>query len=405
MRKDVVRRIKNVIHTTWSAAKVETFGSYRVGLYLPTSDIDLVIFGEWSNPPFDNMKRRLIESGICRESEIKVLHHARVPIIKLVDSKTNIKVDISFNMENGIRTVHFIESLMEKYPHLRHLVLVLKQFLLLRDLNEPCKGGIGSYCLLLMVVSFLQMREPSYVAPNLGTLLIEFFALYGVHFNYHRTGLRINNGGEYVDKRLMKSMDRSYKRSSLCIEDPLDQSNNVGRSSHRILQIKSAFKHAYDILQAHISWQRYSTGEKDDSILGSIVHVPEDVQKYRSWVREEFPLPSSSCTGSDDVISESKGDESDSASCPALSATTCVASSSIHSASESSMVSSSIPLASTANESEEEEEKRRKQRLNRKVKRSKSNRGTKKLVIVRHYRRRSQRRTRYMILRIVNKKN
>jgi non-canonical poly(A) RNA polymerase PAPD5/7 len=38
------------------------------------------------------------------------------------------------------------------------LVLVLKQFLLQRDLNEVFTGGIGSYSLFLMAVSFLQVR-------------------------------------------------------------------------------------------------------------------------------------------------------------------------------------------------------------------------------------------------------
>lgn len=39
------------------------------------------------------------------------------------------------------------------------LVLVLKQFLLQRDLNEVFTGGIGSYSLFLMAVSFLQVRD------------------------------------------------------------------------------------------------------------------------------------------------------------------------------------------------------------------------------------------------------
>lgn len=39
------------------------------------------------------------------------------------------------------------------------LVLVLKQFLLQRDLNEVFTGGIGSYSLFLMAVSFLQVSS------------------------------------------------------------------------------------------------------------------------------------------------------------------------------------------------------------------------------------------------------
>lgn len=49
--------------------------------------------------------------------------------------------------------------LFQKYPVLPFLVLVLKQFLLQRDLNEVFTGGIGSYSLFLMAVSFLQVSS------------------------------------------------------------------------------------------------------------------------------------------------------------------------------------------------------------------------------------------------------
>lgn len=52
-----------------------------------------------------------------------------------------------------------LQELMRQYPHLQYLVLVLKQFLLQRDLNEVFTGGISSYSLILMVVSFLQVSH------------------------------------------------------------------------------------------------------------------------------------------------------------------------------------------------------------------------------------------------------
>lgn len=36
MRLDVLERVTNVIHIEWPKAKVEVFGSFRTGLYLPT---------------------------------------------------------------------------------------------------------------------------------------------------------------------------------------------------------------------------------------------------------------------------------------------------------------------------------------------------------------------------------
>lgn len=54
-------------------------------------------------------------------------------------------------------------------------------------------------------------------------LLIEFFELYGRHFNYLKTAIRIKNGGAYITKEeIMRAMNNGYSRPSmLCIEDPL----------------------------------------------------------------------------------------------------------------------------------------------------------------------------------------
>lgn len=57
---------------------------------------------------------------------------------------------------------------------------------------------------------------------NLGVLLIEFFELYGRHFNYLKTGIRIKDGGSYVAKdEVLKGMLDGYRPSMLYIEDPL----------------------------------------------------------------------------------------------------------------------------------------------------------------------------------------
>lgn len=65
----------------------------------------------------------------------------------------------------------------------------------------------------------IDARNPN---MNLGILLIEFFELYGRHFNYLKTGIRIKNGGAYMAKEdIMKAMSNGYRPSMLCIEDPL----------------------------------------------------------------------------------------------------------------------------------------------------------------------------------------
>lgn len=47
VRSTVVTRIRSAILALWPQARVEVFGSFRTGLYLPTSDIDLVVIGKY----------------------------------------------------------------------------------------------------------------------------------------------------------------------------------------------------------------------------------------------------------------------------------------------------------------------------------------------------------------------
>jgi non-canonical poly(A) RNA polymerase PAPD5/7 len=86
-----------------------------------------------------------------------VIFDLQVPIIKLTDKLSDVRVDISFNMCNGVRSAELIKKFRRHFPALPKLVFVLKQFLLQRDLNEVFTGGISSYSLILMTVSFLQV--------------------------------------------------------------------------------------------------------------------------------------------------------------------------------------------------------------------------------------------------------
>uniref|UniRef100_A0A8C5DHN5 Terminal nucleotidyltransferase 4B n=1 Tax=Gouania willdenowi TaxID=441366 RepID=A0A8C5DHN5_GOUWI len=297
MRLEVVDRIKGVIHDLWPSAEVQVFGSFSTGLYLPTSDIDLVVFGKWETLPLWTLEEALRKRNIADENSIKVLDKATVPIIKLTDSFTEVKVDISFNVQSGVQAARLIKEFKEKYPVLPYLVLVLKQFLLQRDLNEVFTGGIGSYSLFLMAVSFLQLHYREDVCSpniNIGVLLIEFFELYGRHFNYLKTGIRIKDGGCYVAKDdVQKNMMDGYRPSMLYIEDPLQPDNDVGRSSYGAMQVKQAFDYAYVVLSHAVSpIAKYYPNNDTESILGRIIRVTQEVDEYREWIRKNWESPS-----------------------------------------------------------------------------------------------------------------
>lgn len=293
MRQEVVTRIHRVIKDLWPNAEVQVFGSFRTGLYLPTSDIDLVIFGHWETLPLWTLEEALRKRKIADENSIKVLDKATVPIIKLTDLHTEVKVDISFNVQNGVKAANLIKDFKQKFPVLPYLVLVLKQFLLQRELNEVFTGGIGSYSLFLMVVSFLQLHYREDVCssnPNLGVLLIEFFELYGRHFNYLKTGIRIKDGGSYLAKdEVQKGMLVGYRPAMLYIEDPLQPGNDVGRSSYGAMQVKEAFEYAYVVLTHAVSpIAKHYPNNKSESILGRIIRVTQEVAEYRDWISTQW---------------------------------------------------------------------------------------------------------------------
>ncbi|XP_063114018.1 terminal nucleotidyltransferase 4A isoform X2 [Cavia porcellus] len=301
MRREVVTRIETVVKDLWPTADVQIFGSFSTGLYLPTSDIDLVVFGKWERPPLQLLEQALRKHNVAEPCSIKVLDKATVPIIKLTDQETEVKVDISFNMETGVRAAEFIKNYMKKYSLLPYLILVLKQFLLQRDLNEVFTGGISSYSLILMAISFLQLHpriDARRADENLGMLLVEFFELYGRNFNYLKTGIRIKEGGAYIAKEeIMKAMTSGYRPSMLCIEDPLLPGNDVGRSSYGAMQVKQVFDYAYIVLSHAVSPLARSYPNRDsESTLGRIIKVTQEVIDYRRWIKEKWgnrvhPLP------------------------------------------------------------------------------------------------------------------
>ena len=219
VRAALLDRLQAIAAGVFPAAQLQVFGSYATDLYLPTSDIDVCVIGSGESQK-DALRRlgsALRQHGFER---VQCIDNAKVPIVKCVDAKSGISVDVSFDVSNGPANVGLIKEYLRRYPALRPLVLVLKCFLLQRKLNEVFSGGIGSYCLILVVMSHLQMygsnfRRPADQKPSLGTLLIDLFHLYGKLFNYTNVGLAPRGRGSYFAKvrpRAARALLRSTAR-------------------------------------------------------------------------------------------------------------------------------------------------------------------------------------------------
>ena len=74
------------------------------------------------------------------------------------------KVDISFNMENGLRTAELVKMYKKQFPALQKLIYVLKQFLLQRDLNEVRRAVHVTRIIIVIITRFSLVASPHTVS-------------------------------------------------------------------------------------------------------------------------------------------------------------------------------------------------------------------------------------------------
>lgn len=152
---------------------------------------------------FDNNPKKLlwsIHSLLEREriavpGSLQPIAKARVPIIKFVDALTGLKVDLSFNNDTGIVANDTFHQWKAQYPAMPILVSVIKQYLMIRGLNDVAFGGLGGFSIICLVTSLIQHHVRPGQIPNLGLLLLDFFYFYGTLFNKQDIAIRLEPPG------------------------------------------------------------------------------------------------------------------------------------------------------------------------------------------------------------------
>lgn len=335
-REELVERVTKLCEATFPSCIVRVFGSQATGLFLPTSDIDIVLllpdananaadegqnqngennaekkgtsYGgndkesqrerelremrEWDADPSvgASSKSPLVDLGEALRkhwedelSYLEVIEATRIPIVKFRHTPTNLAVDICINQETGTKAAELVKRFCDAMPPLRPLTFVMKYFMAARGLNEPYTGGVGSFLLQMMIVSFLQHRErEEYQASgresilNLGSLLLEFFELYGLDFNYVTTGISVRSDGSYFPKGAKNRKEYFWQPArpySLALENPFEPEMDVGKASFRMQLVQKSFEVAFRVLLSHVSEPSVPT----KSILASILAPTEEM--------------------------------------------------------------------------------------------------------------------------------
>ncbi|CAD8113533.1 unnamed protein product [Paramecium primaurelia] len=216
IRQLIFNRIQFTIQLLFKDAGVFLFGSCATRLALPDSDIDIGITGLETH--LLNQKMDIIIEFLCKMNWIKRIKpiyptqntlpliklwvdpsipfrngNMNLPNIDLVCQSQLIQVDISFFghiQHQGLISTELTCYWLQEYQELKTITLLFKSLLKKRGLNDQSKGGISSFCLVLIVVAFLEYYYQQNAGfHSIGLATYKFLEFYGTKFNPHSMGI------------------------------------------------------------------------------------------------------------------------------------------------------------------------------------------------------------------------
>lgn len=278
IRYKVFNNVMEVINKHYPNYKGEIFGSFPQGLSLSNSDLDIFLY--FKNCPNDkkeilkilsNILRILKQSGKFRKI---FLISAKVPIIKCLDKNSGIKIDISINRKSNYITNSYVKSIINKYPCIQYLTLLIKFYLRQRKLNDTHKGGISSIVIFNLVYAYIlyakKINKYNENIINLGSILIDFFEFFGYIFQYKN--IEINNlcGGFF---KIRNDNDSNL----LYLNNPIDNQNML-KNTYNFERVILAFQNALNCL--------YNPNQPEKSYLSDFI-IPNFILKRRSEIIEK----------------------------------------------------------------------------------------------------------------------
>ena len=195
--------------------------------------------------------------------------NARIPLVVGFDRLTQIKFQC-MALTPVRSSLDFTAYYLSEYPNLRPLFYLLRQALEMRSLNVVMEGGLGSYPLFIMILTALN-HDIGCIPPNdlAGQLLqvLKFWAeadlkryVYSadpprVFSKFDRSLVLLKESNEFVDDIYIQGFNlmRKYYPEQpflLCLQDPGDPVNDLGRKSWHIQHIQTLFRAAHNKIQA-----------------------------------------------------------------------------------------------------------------------------------------------------------
>ena len=301
---NMINEIKATLNTLTQDYDIQVYGSYANNLCMPWSDLDLVLvnknanlndnnYQDNNNNNENNNENILLEQNNDLQSDsasiantdstretfnskmendyliqlyyklknktwIKQLiltENLSIKILRIIakEAYSDMNIDISFDSEkhNGLKCVNLVKSYLKEYTVLKPITIALKAILQSANLHNPNKGGLSSYGLILMVVSYIQSQKENFGLKNepdlIGKIFYGFLKHYGILFDFNKYLILTYpiNETNYANNDKESFLNINQFSQEFIILDPLNNKNNVANSSFQFMNLKMAFMIAF----------------------------------------------------------------------------------------------------------------------------------------------------------------
>jgi len=258
----LIFNVQSIVNDVLKNYEVRIYGSYATGLSLPWSDLDIVLINR--NQTINQVKvilRNVLNGfrGKLWIYSMKYLENLPIPTIKIITTNEfgsiHMNISVQDDKHYGLKCVNLVKSYLKEYNVLLPLVLALKTILKNANLNNNNSGGLSSYGLILMVVSYIQSKRDNNNLQDeeidiIGKTFHGFLGHYGIYFDFNKYviltyPIKDNNNTPIIDKDSV--LNFGPNSHELIIVDPLNNKNNVAQKTYQFMNLKMAFMIAFMI--------------------------------------------------------------------------------------------------------------------------------------------------------------
>ncbi|NXI97943.1 TUT7 uridylyltransferase, partial [Psophia crepitans] len=273
-REYLRQNLENFIRLDFPGTKLNLFGSSKNGFGFKQSDLDICMTVDGLETAEGLDCIRIIEDlakVLKKQSGLRnvlPITTAKVPIVKFFHVRSGLEVDISLYNTLALHNTRLLSSYAAIDPRVKYLCYTMKVFTKICDIGDASRGSLSSYAYTLMVLYFLQQRNPPvipvlqeiYTEPKKPEVLVDGWNVYffdkieELSVVWPDCGKNTESVGElwlgllrfYTEefdfkehvicirrKNLLTTFKKQWTSKYIVIEDPFDLNHNLGAGLSR----------------------------------------------------------------------------------------------------------------------------------------------------------------------------